>query len=440
MSKKDFYLGEDIEMKDMWMNKNFVKLWFGQLISILGDQIHFIALMVLIQNYFGNIVVTGTVMMITAIPKVLFSPFAGVFIDRWSLKKTMIISDILRMLLVLFIPLLFHFLSKPSMTIIFILTFLISTVSIFFYPAKSASIPTLVDKEHLLAANSISGTTQMVISLLGLLTGAVLVSIIGTTWAFIIDAASFLASALFILMIHFPLEKEKNNMQDNKSSIQYIQELTSGIRYISQDSLLRFIIIFFSSLMLFAGATNVLFFAYIEEVLHMDASSIGYIFSGNMVGMIIGMILLQKLSQKYPKEKLLIWSMLIFSFTILQVSWINNILLLIPIMIVNGLGNGIINVASNTILQEYVEESFRGRVFSVIEAIINSALIISMLPAAWLAKQFGVQTIFLSIGIILFILFLISFKIGNSIFASLYKVKEEIVETNRSVMEGEMVK
>lgn len=417
-------------MSMIWNNKNFVKLWFGQLVSILGDQIHFIALMVLIQNFFGDIVVTGTVMMVTALPKVLFSPFAGVLVDRWPLKMTMIVSDLIRMVLVLLIPLLFFVAETPNMTIIFVLTFLISTVGVFFYPAKTASIPTLVEKENLLTANSISGTTQMIISLAGLLGGAVLIALTGTTVAFIFDASTFLISAISVSFIQYP--KKKMEAETENNNVSYLSELKSGAKYVVGDKLLRFMLIFFTSIMLIGGAVNVSILAYVEDVLKMDVSNIGYLFSANMVGMIIGMALITKITKKYPKEKLLIWSTFIFSISITNIAWTDQLYLVIPFMVINGLGNGILNVVSSTIFQEYVKESMRGRVFSVVDAVVNSAAVLSMLPAAWLIKTFSVETVLFSAGVLVFIIFIIGIKKANRIFKNPDKepVIDEILDVN----------
>lgn len=401
-------------MRDILQNKNFVKLWIAQAISIFGDQIHFIALMVLIQNFFGDILVTGTVMLVAALPKVIFGPFVGVLIDRWSLKKTMVISDILRAILVLSIPFLFYVLETTSMTVILIITFLISTISVFFYPAKSASIPTLVAKDKLLTANSISATTQTSISLLGLLGAAVLVAVIGTTWAFIIDTASFIASALAVSLIKYP--KKETKTKEKLDAKLYMSELKIGLKYIINDKVLRFMLSFFISLMLIGGAINISYFAYIDQVLKEDASIIGYIYGANMIGMLIGVTLIPKIVKKYPKEKLLVWSTLIFAFTVSSIAWVDTLTLVIPIMVINGLGNGILNVVSNTIFQENVKETMRGRVFSVIDALVSSAAIISMLPAAWLAQKFGVTNVFTAAGILIFFLFIISFKRVNKLF------------------------
>ncbi len=403
------------EMKAIFNNKNFVKLWFGQLVSILGDQIYFIALMVLIQNYYGNVVITGTVMMITAIPKILFSPFAGVLVDRWSLKITMVVSDLIRMIMVLMIPVFFHYLQIHNMMVIFIMTFLISTVSVFFYPAKSASIPALVEKNNLIAANSLSGTTQTIVSLFGLLGGAVLVSIIGTNWSFVMDSISFLISAISVLLILYPEKQKEENTEELNVKV-YFRELKSGAKYIYHNKLLRFMLAFFASIMLLGGAINVLMFAYIEDILHRDASLIGFIGGANMIGMLIGIAAIAKITKKYPKEKLLVWSTFIFALTFSSVAGISSLPIVLVIMVINGLGNGILNVVSETVFQEHVAEAMRGRVFSVIDASINSAAILSMLPAAWLAKTFGVTNVFLAAGIILFIIFLISLKKVNRLF------------------------
>lgn len=403
-------------MKEVLRNSNFVKLWLGQLVSLLGDQIHFIALMVLIQNIYGNIVITGTVMMVTAIPKVIFSPFAGVLVDRWPLKKTMIISDLLRMLLVLSIPFIFNILEITSMSIIFLITFLISTVSVFFYPAEQASIPTIVKKENLLEANTLTSTTQSVISILGYVGGAVLVSLIGTTWVFIIDSLTFLTSAMFVVTINYP-KKEVLEKNSNSKITEFFQEFKSGATYVFNNSLLKFILFLLASLLLVAGAVNVLVFAYIDEVLHQDTSIVGYIYGANMFGMLLGMLLISKITKKYPKEKVLVFCTFIFAFSITCYSFIETLLILTFIVIINGIGNAILNVINNTILQESTDETMRGRVFSFMNSIVNSASIISMLPAAWLASKFGVQNVFLVSGLLILLIGFVSLYNFNKIFS-----------------------
>lgn len=415
-------------MRALWNNKNYLKLWFGQSVSIIGDQLHFIALMVLIQETFGNIIITGSILMVSALPKVLFSPFAGVLIDRWSLKRTMVISDLLRMVLVLLIPFMFYYLELTNMTLVLVITFLISTVSVFFYPAKSASIPTLVEKENLLKANSLSGTTQMVLALFGLLGGALLVAIIGTTTAFIIDSITFLISAIFIALIKFP-QKDKSAKKESLSTKVYLKELKQGANYIVNNQILRFMLSFFAAIMLLGGALNVLLFAYVEEVLKQDASYIGYLMSANMVGMIIGIALIPKITKRYPKEKLLVWSTLIFAIAISSLAFTTNEAIVLSLMVVQGLGNGILNIVASTMFQEYIDENMRGRVFSVIDATVNSAAMLSMLPAAWLAQTFGVTNVVLTIAVLIFIIFVISLKKVNIIYNNINSEKELLSES-----------
>lgn len=314
------------------------------------------------------------------------------------------------------------------MTLVLVITFLISTVSVFFYPAKSASIPTLVEKENLLKANSLSGTTQMVLALFGLLGGALLVAIIGTTTAFIIDSITFLISAIFIALIKFP-QKDKSAKKESLSTKVYLKELKQGANYIVNNQILRFMLSFFAAIMLLGGALNVLLFAYVEEVLKQDASYIGYLMSANMVGMIIGIALIPKITKRYPKEKLLVWSTLIFAIAISSLAFTTNEAIVLSLMVVQGLGNGILNIVASTMFQEYIDENMRGRVFSVIDATVNSAAMLSMLPAAWLAQTFGVTNVVLTIAVLIFIIFVISLKKVNIIYNNINSEKELLSES-----------
>ncbi len=189
------------------LNGTFSALWVGQLISLFGDRVNQIALGAFVYEVTDSPLAVALTFLVGAIPNLLFSPFAGVYVDRWDQKQVLVVSDILRAAFVLLIPvavLLNIWLAYP-------LVFAVTTVSIFFRPARQAVLPRVVIDDELLAANSALwvGETLADIpsyALAGLFTVFLASSL---PLAFWFDAATYLASAaLLATMIVPPLLRQ----------------------------------------------------------------------------------------------------------------------------------------------------------------------------------------------------------------------------------------
>lgn len=186
-------------------NRNYALLWSGQLVSLMGDRIHQIALGFLVATR-GTPLDVGFTFAAIAIPNVIFGPWAGALADRWDRRRTMIGSDLIRAVLVLLVPLAFN----VSITLVYLVAFLVATVGLVFRPSKDALVPQIVDRDDLIAANSATSVTETLADLVGYplagLMVAALASIIGT--AFVIDSGTFLISAAFLALMHVaPVER-----------------------------------------------------------------------------------------------------------------------------------------------------------------------------------------------------------------------------------------
>jgi hypothetical protein len=132
------------------LDGSFTALWTGQLVSALGDRIHQVALAFIVLETTGSAIAVGAVFLVATLPNLLLSPIAGGLVDRWDHREVMIVSDLLRAGLVLLIPLA----AVTNLALAYPLVFLVTTVSIFFRPAKGAILPRIVSGEDLVAANS----------------------------------------------------------------------------------------------------------------------------------------------------------------------------------------------------------------------------------------------------------------------------------------------
>src|SRR5512138_2159413 len=121
--------------------RNFALLWFGQLISTAGDWVLLLALPFFVYSLTGSALATGIMFIVRALPRVLLGSVAGVYVDRWDRRRTMIIADLLRCFLLLAMMAV-H--TVADLWIIYLAAVLQSTISQFFTPAKNALIPRLV--------------------------------------------------------------------------------------------------------------------------------------------------------------------------------------------------------------------------------------------------------------------------------------------------------
>ncbi|MEO6207911.1 MAG: MFS transporter, partial [Candidatus Limnocylindrales bacterium] len=145
------------------LNGSFSALWAGQLVSLFGDRIHLVALAFVVLLTTGSELASAFVFFAGFIPNLLFSPIAGTFVDRWDHKEVMIVSDLLRAATVLLIPMAV----VTNVFLVYPLVFLLTTISIFFRPARIAILPRIVEKDELVTANSALWVGETVADVVG---------------------------------------------------------------------------------------------------------------------------------------------------------------------------------------------------------------------------------------------------------------------------------
>ena len=184
------------------LDARFSAMWLGQLISLLGDRLNQVALGVLVYSVTGSALDVGLTFFAATLPNLLFGPFAGTFVDRWDQKRVMVVSDLLRAGLVLLVPLA----AQRDVHLVYPVVFAVTTVSIFFRPARSAVLPRIVRPEDLNAANGATWTAENIADIGGYAFAGVFVAFLGTalTIAFWFDAASYLISAALLASITIP--------------------------------------------------------------------------------------------------------------------------------------------------------------------------------------------------------------------------------------------
>jgi predicted MFS family arabinose efflux permease len=180
-------------------NISFRRLWLGQVISELGNWFNFIAALGLVRAVSNaDPEVTTILLVVRLLPFTLFAPFAGAFVDRWSRRKVMIISDVVRVL----VALAMLFVQRPEdLWIAYVCTVLLSFFGAFFEAAKNASVPNITGDRDLLAGNALMFSSRFLLMAFGAALGGWTAATVGYKAAFVVNAISFAASAYSVWLI-----------------------------------------------------------------------------------------------------------------------------------------------------------------------------------------------------------------------------------------------
>jgi DHA3 family macrolide efflux protein-like MFS transporter len=376
--------------KDILTIRNFLLLWAGQAISYIGDQFHYIAIMgLLLYEYDVSAVEMGTMMVSITAPSLIIGPVAGVYVDRWSRKWVMIVSDVIRGLLVMLIPF------TTELWQIYLVMFLVSSVSRFFFPAYNSALPNIVSKEQLLYANSLSQTTFNITLVVGPATGAVLVGFLGYASVFFINGITFFFSALMILRIHLV-----ETLIAQGGIKEMVKQMKEGLVLIKKTRPVLFVVSLYSGIMLLFGGINVLFFVFVRDILHLDIVHLGLIDGFQGGGMILGAVAVGAIGATYQKRSL----MLVGTFFVgvfLALFGANPYIIVSYVLILFfGISVMFLNIPASTLLQEVVPDEIRGRIFGVQGTLVQTFSILSIGWESAVAAIVGAQTVIIMVGVL----------------------------------------
>jgi len=370
-------------MLSVLRRRNFALLWFGQLISTIGDLVLIVALPFYVYQLSGSVLQTGLMFIVETLPRIFFGSLAGVFVDRWNRRLTMIVADTARaaiLLLLLFVH------AKDLLWLVYVVACIQTIVGLFFNPAYYAITPSLVDEEQLTAANSLEAFSDAITRFIGPPLGGILFGLLGLVSVVALDSASFLFSALMILLIVLPkpvaTEKVKAEAPDGSLWTKVWREWLDGLKTVREDRVVTAIFATMGTFMLAQGIINVVLLVFVKVVLKGDASTYGWLITTQGIGTLIGSLVAARASKLVPPGYLLficlgtggVLFLLFFNFPSFLLG-----LLLIPII---GVVAIIAFVTIQTLLQKVVTDKYRGRVFGAYGTTISLAMLFGMLIAS----------------------------------------------------------
>ena len=374
-------------------NKNIIFLWMGHFISHTGDAIYIMALPWLILEITGSKSSTALVTASVYLPTLIFGLFAGSLSDRFPRKMVMLISDCLRAIVVLAIPLVL--LSGIHSTLIIgAIAFLLSTAGTPFYSARDSLIPSLVSKENLSTVNSFISTSGQLSHLMGPVLAGVFVGVVGLTHLFTIDALTFLVSLFFISMISI-----KEDIHKNLNNT-YLKDIKSGIEFIKNEKGV-FVLILLTSInnLFIMGPAIIGIPVFVREILNEDFTTLAKLESSMAVGMLFGSFIIIRFLKNISLIKILFFGIMFDGITYSLLYGVNSEWLAIYILFIHGIGIPLIVVSRTNLIQKIVPNEFRGRIFSMVNMSVLGTTAISSMLTGFILEYISVQLLFLYIGI-----------------------------------------
>lgn len=412
-------------------NRNFRSLWIGQVISELGTWFSFIAELGLVRTLSGSPMMTTALLVARLLPFLLVAPIAGVLADRRSRKQIMIAADLLRAVIAITYVVAGMI---GSAWLVIVCSALMASLTMFFEAAKNASIPNLVTARELLTANVLMFSTRFLQFTLGSALGGLTAAQFGYNPAFIVNALSFVGSALFILPIAAsatrqskeaeqarvgsadPLSAEAAAITPIVGSEQpaaptrtgFLADLREGLRYIWKTPFVRAVILVNIGWGSGGGMTTILF----DRIGgHMFAGSgdrgdwyVAALFTAGGAGVFLGMLLTRRvgvwITDEHRAGRFIGWALLVHGVLFSVAGLMPTIALMAVWIAASRLVLGAEFGFQETMMMRVLPDGYRGRVFSTDRSLELATMAISTIVTGWLLKWFGARSLMITSGLL----------------------------------------
>jgi dTMP kinase len=359
----------------------FRRLWIATSLSSLGDWLSLLALSALaysltgqhVRETAGTIAVSG-VWLTSLLPYLLFGPLAGAVADRFDRRTTLIIGDVVRAVLYLSIPLNLLIGFANELTWLYVAQFLACCASLFWTPAKDASIPNLVPSDKLEEANQYSLMTTYGMAPVASLLFVALAEITRAlghpslgkvSLALYFNVATFVISALAVYSLR-QLPKRRTGEAISVPSV--AKAIWDGWRFVGRDRVVRGITIGMTGAFAGAGVVVGLGYSYVISTLHGGTTGWGVVFAAIFVGLAVGMSVGVKVLGGFSLRRLFGLSIAVAGVPLALIALIPNLPVVVFLVVLLGVFAGMAYVTGYTVIGREVDDDTRGRTFAFLQS------------------------------------------------------------------------
>jgi DHA3 family macrolide efflux protein-like MFS transporter len=360
----------------------FMRVWAAQSVSNLGDWVYTLAVVSSLAGRGSSAHALAALLVAQVAPGAVAGALGGPLIDRFPRKTLMIGSDVIRGLAVGSLLVV----GEPTLGHLYVVAACLGLFGSIFQPTLMASIPNLVPRERIVAANALVGATYNFAVMAGPVIGGLLVAGVGASWAFGVQTASFVASAALLVGVRFPKQ------EGDASAVSAARALVEGIRYALARPVIRGALIVIGLVMLAASIRSPLEPLFVIRILDLPPEALGVVGGVWGLGMVLGSVAAPAASRRWSREWLFAAAIGVVGLAVLGASRASILSSLLLVWLVSGFANGVGSVAYHSLLQERTPDAFRGRVMGASEAVLQGALLAGASASGWFGTHLGIRT------------------------------------------------
>ncbi len=379
-------------------NRDLRLLLAAGLISMTGDWVLSVGLVYTVYDVTGSTLASAGALLAAFLPQVVTGLFAGVFVDRWSRARTMVLGNLL--LAVGVLPLLLvGGADNPSGRIWIVYAVLLATsvVEVFVATADSAMLPLLVPEEGRLTANALNGQVAQVARLVGGSVGGVVAAVGGLSAVVLVDGVTFLLAAFLVQLIRTstkaaPADVEETEVKGKLASI--VSEWRDGARTVSRSRALKVVLVFTLITSVGEGIMGTLFTPFVKDVLEGNAATLGTISSSQAVGGILGGFVAAAAGRRWGTRALFGWGAVLFGLVDLAIFLYPTLYVAawpaVIGMVLVGFPGAVVVAARTTLMQDHSTDAQRGRIFALLFGVSSLSLGVGATCAGFLGESVGI--------------------------------------------------
>lgn len=364
------------------LRPGFRLLFAAQTISRCGDTFNSVALVILVYRLTGSgVKVAGTVAFEIA-PVLLLGFVAGSVVDRYPRRHVMIVADTARVAVALLLAF-FH----DQLLVVYLAAFLLSAFGVFFNPAAASVLPSLVEEDEIVGANSAVWSAAVISQIAFAPAAGALVAVAGPGPAFTINAATFAISGVLIASLSLP-------QRAMPAPSKYLDDIIEGLRVIRGNRFLSVLAGVQALAALSAGATSALLVVLAENHLKVGAGQFGMLIAAIGIGAGFAPLVLQRLVDDVRRPRFLFGPYLLRGSVDLILAGTRNFGVALGALALYGVGTSTGNITYNSVLQATVPNRLRGRVFAFYDVVWQTARLASIGLGGILADRFGIAAVY----------------------------------------------
>jgi Na+/melibiose symporter-like transporter len=377
-------------------NRDYRLLLVAGLVSMTGDWVLGIGLTYLVYSITGSTLASGAMLLVSFLPSIVLGSLAGVMVDRWDRRTTMIVTSLLQV--VGLAPLLL--VHDTSMVwVVYVVAAYQGLVEQFFGPAEQALVPNLVAEAELTSANAVNAQVRDVARLVGSAAGGFTAATAGIAGLAVVDAVSFAAAAGLLAMIRFrpatatSLEAPAGGM-DAGFRVRVIGDWRAGLRTCVSNRGLRVVLVFMAITAVGEGIMGTLFAPFVHDVLHGNGTDFGVIVGVQAVGGIVGGLCVGAAGHRWSAYAVFGWGAVVFGLLDLALFLyplvVDSLVPAVVLMVLIGIPAAGALAGMMTTFQTLTPDDFRGRVFGALTAIRALMAVLGIGVASWLGEVVGI--------------------------------------------------